>query len=146
MPVNDPATLDRLFATVKTIAVVGLSSDDERPSYGVAAYLQRQGYRIIPVNPYEREVLGEKAYPNLKSVPERVDLVNIFRRPSEVLPHVEEAIAVGAPAVWMQLGVVNARATERALAAGLDVVQDRCIAVEHRRWRARRELSGQVTP
>ena len=146
MPINDPATLDRLFATVKTIAVVGLSSDEERPSYGVAAYLQRQGYRVIPVNPYEREVLGERAYPDLKSVPERVDLVNIFRRPSEVPPHVEEAIAIGAPAVWLQLGVVNQRAAERALAAGLAVVQDRCIAVEHRRWRARRERAGQVTP
>ena len=146
MPLNDPATIARLFATVKTIAVVGLSSDEERSSHGVAAYLQRQGYRIIPVNPYEREVLGEKAYRDLKSVPERIDLVNIFRRPSEVLPHVEEAIAIGAPAVWMQLGVVNPRAVEKALAAGLDVVQDRCIAVEHHRWRAQRVMAGQVTP
>ena len=146
MPINDPATLDHLFSTVKTIAVVGLSSDEERPSYGVAVYLQRQGFRVIPVNPYEREVLGERAYPDLKSVPERVDLVNIFRRPSEVPPHVEEAIAIGAPAVWLQLGVVNQRAAERALAAGLAVVQDRCIAVEHRRWRARRDLAAQGTP
>ena len=146
MPLNDPAAMDRLFATAKTIAVVGLSSDEERSSHGVAAYLQRQGYRIIPVNPYEREVLGEKAYRDLKSVPERIDLVNIFRRPSEVLPHVEEAIAIGAPAVWMQLGVVNPRAVEKALAAGLEVVQDRCIAVEHHRWRARRAMPSQVTP
>ena len=146
MPLNDAATMDGLFATAKTIAVVGLSSDEERPSHGVAAYLQRQGYRIIPVNPYEREVLGEKAYPNLQSVPDPVDIVNIFRRPSEVLPHVEEAIAICAPAVWMQIGVVNHRAVEQAVAAGLAVVQDRCIAVEHHRWRAQRAMAGQVTP
>ncbi|MCW5853220.1 MAG: CoA-binding protein [Anaerolineae bacterium] len=145
MALNDPAAMDHLFATAKIIAIVGLSSDEERPSHGVAAYLQRQGYRIIPVNPYEREVLGERAYRDLQSVPERVDIVNIFRRPTAVLPHVEEAIAMGAPAVWMQLGVVNQRAVERALAAGLAVVQDRCIAVEHNRWRARREMSRQVT-
>ena len=139
MPLNDAATMDDLFATAKTIAVVGLSSDEERPSHGVAAYLQRQGYRIIPVNPYEREVLGEKAYPNLQSVPDPVDIVNIFRRPSEVLPHVLEAINVGAPAIWLQLDVINPRAVQRALAAGLDVVEDRCIAVEHRRWRTARQ-------
>lgn len=142
MPVNDPAVIARLLATARTIAVVGLSSDPDRSSYGVAQYLQRHGYRIIPVNPNETSVLGETAYPDLASVPIKIDLVNIFRRPSELLPHIREAIAIGAPAVWMQLGVVNPQATEAALAAGLKVVQDRCLAVEHTRWRARRQMQA----
>ena len=139
MSVNDPTVIARLLDQAHTIAVVGLSSDPLRPSYGVAAYLQHHGYRVIPINPNETEVLGEKAYPDLASVPDRIDLVNIFRRPSEVLPHVLEAINVGAPAIWLQLDVINPRAVQRALAAGLDVVEDRCIAVEHRRWRTARQ-------
>ncbi len=117
----------------RTIAVVGLSSRPDRPSYGVARYLQQQGYRIIPVNPREREVLGEKAYPDLCSVPEPVEVVDIFRRPRNVPRVVAEAIAIGAKAVWMQLGIVHEAAARRAREAGLAVVMDRCMAVEHRK-------------
>ena len=117
----------------RTIAVVGLSSKRFRPSYGVAEYMQRAGYRIIPVNPEESEVLGEKCYPDLDSVPEAIDIVDIFRR-SEFVPEiVEAAIRKGAKAVWMQEGVTHEEAARRAVEAGLDVVMDRCILKEHRR-------------
>lgn len=122
-----------LLRTSRVIAVVGLSSKRWRPSYGVSEYMQRQGYRIIPVNPRESEVLGEKAYPDLDSVPEPVDIVNIFRR-SEFVPEiVEAAIRKGARAVWMQEGVVHEEAARRAAEAGLVVVMDRCILKEHRK-------------
>ncbi len=115
------------------IAVVGLSSKRWRPSYGVSEYMQRHGYRIIPVNPGESEVLGEKAYPDLDSVPEPVDIVNVFRR-SEFVPEVvEAAIRKGARAIWMQEGVVHEEAARRAAEAGLVVVMDRCILKEHRK-------------
>ena len=117
----------------RTIAVVGLSSKHFRPSYGVAQYLQAAGYRIIPVNPNEREVLGEKSYATLEDVPEKVDIVNIFRRSEEVLPVVESAIRIGAKAVWMQEGVIHPEAAERARQAGLVVVMDLCILKEHRK-------------
>ena len=119
----------------KTIAVVGLSSNPMRPSHGVAEYLQRAGYRIIPVNPNETEVLGEKSYVRLEDVPEKIDVVDIFRRPEHVPGVVESAIRVGAKVVWMQLGIENEEAAERARAAGLAVVQDACILVEHKRRR-----------
>src|SRR6266568_4688885 len=117
----------------KTIAVVGLSSNPMRPSHEVTEYMQRAGYRTIPVNPNETEVLGEKSYARLEDVPEKVDLVNIFRRPEEVPPVVESAIRIGAPVVWMQLGIENEEAAEKARAAGLAVVEDACILVEHRK-------------
>jgi uncharacterized protein len=116
------------------IAVVGLSSKKFRPSYGVAEYMQREGYRIIPVNPNETEVLGEKAYASLEDIPEHVDIVDIFRRSEFVAPLVEEAIRRGAAAVWMQEGVVDEEAAEKARAAGLAVVMDRCILKEHSRY------------
>ncbi|MBI2165906.1 MAG: CoA-binding protein [Chloroflexi bacterium] len=116
----------------KTIAVVGLSPNAERPSFRVSQYMQQQGYRIIPVNPHFSEVLGEKAYPDLGSVPHKIDIVNIFRRPEDVPPVVNEAIAVGAKTVWMQLGIVHEEAGEQARSHRLDVVMDRCILVEHR--------------
>ena len=117
----------------RTIAVVGLSSKRFRPSYGVAEYMQRSGYRIVPVNPEESEVLGEKSYPDLDSVPEAIDIVDIFRR-SEFVPEiVEAAIRKGAKAIWMQEGVIHEEAARRAAEAGLDVVMDRCILKEHRR-------------
>jgi predicted CoA-binding protein len=117
----------------RTIAVVGLSSKRFRPSYGVAEYMQRSGYRIVPVNPEESEVLGEKCYPDLDSVPEEIDIVDIFRR-SEFVPEiVEAAIRKGAKAVWMQEGVIHEEAARRAAEAGLDVVMDRCILKDHRR-------------
>lgn len=122
-----------ILHSARTIAVVGLSSKRYRPSYGVAEYLQRAGYRIIPVNPEETEVLGERAYPDLDSVPEPVDLVDIFRRPEFVPEIVEAAIRKGAKAVWMQEGVVHEAAASRAGAAGIAVVMDRCILKDHRR-------------
>jgi len=120
----------------KTIAVVGLSSEPQRPAYSIARYMKKQGYRIIPVNPGESEVLGEKAYPDLSSVPEQIEIVNIFRRPEFVPGVVEEAIAVGAKVVWMQEGIAHEEAAERADEAGLSVVMDRCIRTEHRRLAA----------
>lgn len=116
-----------------TIAVVGLSGRKSRPSHGVSEYMQRAGYRIIPVNPNEREVLGEKSYPDLESVPVPVDIVNIFRRPEHVPAIVEAAIRIGAKAVWMQEEVVHEEAARRAREAGLAVVMNRCILKEHRR-------------
>jgi len=122
-----------LLRTGRTIAVVGLSSKRNRPSYGVSEYMQRQGYRIIPVNPHETEVFGEKAYPDLDSVPVGIDIVNVFRRSEFVPGIVEAAIRVGARAVWMQEDVVHEEAARRARQAGLAVVMDRCILKEHRR-------------
>jgi predicted CoA-binding protein len=125
--------IKELLKNCKTIAVVGLSSNPMRPSFGVTEYMQEAGYRIIPVNPNEREVLGEKSYARLEEVPEKIDVVNVFRRSEEVLPVVESAIRVGAKAVWMQSGVENEAAAEKARAAGLMVIEDACILVEHRR-------------
>jgi len=124
-----------LFALAKTIAVVGLSSKRNRPSFGVARFLQSAGYRIIPVNPNETEVHGEKAYASLDEIPKdiRVDIVDIFRRPEEVPEVVEAAIRIGARAVWMQEGVVHEAAAARARKAGLFVIMDHCILKEHRR-------------
>jgi len=122
-----------ILKNYKTIAVVGLSSNPARPSYGVTEYMQSAGYRIIPVNPNETEVLGEKSYARLEDVPGKIEIVNVFRRAEDVPPVVESAIKVGAKVVWMQLGIENAEAAERARAAGLIVVEDSCILVEHRR-------------
>jgi len=127
--VADPIT--DLLKTARTIAVVGLSSKRHRPSYGVAEYMQSAGYRIIPVNPNEREVLGEKCYPRLEDVPEKVDIVDIFRRSETVPGVIESAIRIGAKAVWMQEGVIHSEAAERARRAGLTVVMDLCILKEH---------------
>src|SRR5436309_10462330 len=117
----------------KTIAVVGLASNPMRPSHEVTEYMQRAGYRIIPVNPNETEVLGEKCYAQLEDLQEKIDVVNIFRRAEEVPPVVESAIRIGAKVVWMQLGIENEEAAEKARAAGLVVIEDACILVEHRR-------------
>ena len=117
----------------RTIAVVGLSAKRYRPSYGVAEYMQRAGYLIIPVNPHETEVLGEKCYPDVESIPEPIDIVDIFRRPEFVPEIVEAAIRKGAKAIWMQEGVIHEDAARRAREAGLEVVMDRCILKDHRR-------------
>ena len=117
----------------RTVAVVGASSNPERESYGVARYLQEHGYRVIPVNPGETEVLGERAYPDLRSIPEPVEVVDVFRKAEYVPGIVEEAIAIGAKAVWMQSGIRHEAAAERARAAGLEVVMDRCMRTEHRK-------------
>ena len=125
-----------ILQTTKTIAVVGFSSRRSRAGYYVPAYLQERGYRIIPVNPFMEEGLGEKAYADLADIPGPVDLVLLFQRSENVPPFVEKAIQIGAKAVWMQLGIRNKGAADSARAAGLMVVQDACMLVEHRRWQA----------
>ena len=143
MTQHDAQSSDSIYEVLKsshTIAVVGLSSRNFRPSYGVSQYMQDAGYRIIPVNPENTEVLGEKSYARLEEIPEKVDIVDIFRR-SEFVPEiVESAIRIGAKAIWMQEGVINAEAAEKARAAGLFVVMDLCILKEHaRRFRVKRD-------
>ncbi|HEY4839456.1 MAG TPA: CoA-binding protein [Candidatus Acidoferrales bacterium] len=131
---NDDAIRD-LLSKAKIIAVVGLSSKRARASFGVSRYLQSVGYRIIPVNPNETEVLGEKAYPDLDAIPKdvKIDIVDIFRRSEEVPEVVDAAIRLGAPAIWMQEGVINDDAAAKARAAGIFVVTDRCLLKDHRR-------------
>jgi uncharacterized protein len=133
MGINDPAVIEKILAECKTIAVVGLSSNPIRPSYGVTRYMQQQGYRIIPVNPNESSVLGERSYASLSEVPEQVELVDVFRRSAEAGAVMDEAIRVGAKAVWLQEGVIDNVAAQRAEQAGLLVVMDRCILKEHMR-------------
>jgi uncharacterized protein len=127
---TDPIT--DLLKRARTIAVVGLSDNPLRPSHGVSAYMQAQGYRIIPVNPHVNDVLGERAYRSLQDVPEKVDIVNIFRRSEFVGDVVDEAIRLHVPAIWMQEDVINHEAAEKARRAGILVVMDRCILKEHR--------------
>ena len=135
MDINSSQTIRQILDECKTIAVVGLSSNPMRPSNGVARYMQRAGYRVVPVNPNETVVLEEKAYPTLADVPLQVDLVDVFRRSSEAGAAVDEAIRVGARAIWLQEGVIDREAAERALDAGLLVVMDRCWLKEHARLR-----------
>ncbi len=125
--------LRALLMQSRRIAVVGLSDQPSRPSYGVALYMQQHGYTIVPVNPFVHMVLGERAYPDLRSIAGLIDIVDIFRRSDHVEPVVDEAIAVGAKAIWMQLGVVNEAAAQRARVAGLTVVMNRCIKIDHAR-------------
>ncbi len=132
MPASAPDPIGDLLKRARTIAVVGLSNKPLRPSHGVSLYMQQQGYRIIPVNPNIQSVLGEKAYPSLKDVPEKIDVVNIFRRPEFVPEVVDQAIALKVPAVWMQEDVIHEGAAEKARQAGIVVVMDRCILKEHR--------------
>jgi predicted CoA-binding protein len=131
MPNQSGVAIDEILRDCRTIVVVGLSSNPARPSYRVASYMQAQGYHVIPMNPNETTVLGEPAYPSLASVPGTIDLVNIFRKSEDALPIVEEAIARGAKAIWMQEGVVSEAAAARAAQAGLPVVMDRCWRKEH---------------
>lgn len=128
---SEADTIDRIFDRARTIAVVGLSPNPHRPSHGVARYLQRAGYRIIPVNPNVVEVLGERAYPTLRDIREHVDVVDVFRRSAFAGPIVDDAIAIQARAVWLQDGVIDKAAAERARAAGLDVVMDDCMMRRH---------------
>lgn len=127
---RDP--IAELLKHARNIAVVGLSNSPLRPSHGVAAYMQTQGYRIIPVNPQIEEALGEQAYPSLLAVPGKIDIVDIFRRSDAVAEVVDQAIQLKIPAIWMQEGVIDERAADKARAAGIFVVMDRCILVEHR--------------
>jgi uncharacterized protein len=133
MSINSRETIKRILEECRTIAVVGLSSDPYRPSHSVSSYMKRQGYRVIPVNPNETEVLGQKAYGSLAEVPQSIDLVDVFRRPEEAGKAVDDAIAIGAKAVWLQEGVIDHAAAQRALDAGLLVVMDRCWLKEHAR-------------
>ena len=132
MMTNDADMIEMLRAA-RTIAVVGLASKRMRPSYGVAAYMQQHGFRIIPVNPAETEVLGEKAYATLSDVPEKIDIVDVFRHSDAVPAVVDEAVGLGVPYLWLQEDVIHEKAAERARAAGMKVVMDRCISKEHRR-------------
>jgi predicted CoA-binding protein len=131
--INPEAQIQGILERSKTIAVVGLSPDEARDSHQVAAYMQRHGYRVIPVNPNVKTVLGERAYASLREVPEPIDLIDVFRRPEFVPAIVEDTIAVQAPVLWLQLGVVHEAAARRAQQAGIAVVMDRCLMVEHRR-------------
>ena len=130
---NDDKVLKEILLSVKTIASVGLSGNQQKESYWIAAYLQEQGYRIIPVNPTATEILGEKAYPDLQSVPKKIDVVQVFRKPEDVPPVVEDAIQVGVKVVWMQEGIVNEEAARNARDAGIQVVMDACMRATHRR-------------
>jgi len=130
---NEPATVERILSTAKTIAVVGLSPNPHRPSHGVARYLQRAGYRIIPVNPVADEVLGERARASLLEIAEPVDVVDVFRRAEFVSDITDQAIAIKARALWLQDGVVDPESAQRALDAGLDVVMDDCMMRRHAR-------------
>lgn len=128
---NDPKVAEHILRSYRVWAVVGCSSHPWRASHGVSRYLLSQGYSVMPINPNEELVHGEVAYPDLASVPTAIEVVDIFRRSELVMPHVTEAIAVGAKAIWMQLGVWNEEAAELASDAGLDVVMDRCPAIDH---------------
>ncbi len=131
---EEQQTIEKILRTAKTIATVGFSADPAKPSHTVPAYLDSQGYRVIPVNPKVEEALGEKGYASLADVPDAIDVVQIFRPGAEAGPIVDAAIAAGAGAVWMQIGVINEEAAARARAAGLDVVMNQCMKVQHSRW------------
>ncbi|MFM7524594.1 MAG: CoA-binding protein [Betaproteobacteria bacterium] len=127
------AELRRILKNNHTIAIVGLSADWYRPSYFAAKYMQEHGFRIIPVNPKYDEILGEKCYPNLKAVPEPVDIVDVFRKPDDCVPIAQDAVSIGAKVLWLQLGVVNEEAARVAETGGLEVVMDRCVKIEYAR-------------
>ena len=137
---NSDQMMKDILLSTKTIASVGLSSNPGKESYGIVHYLKSQGYRVIPVNPTAEEILGEKSYPDLESVPEKIDVVQVFRKPEDVPPIVESAIKVGAKTVWMQEGIVNEEAGQKAREAGLQVVMDACMRATHRRLIGERPL------
>ena len=130
---DDINTLRRILKDCRVIAVVGLSANWHRPSYFAAKYMQEHGYRVIPVNPQYQEVLGEKCYAALRDIPVKVDMVDVFRKTSDVLPIAEDAVAIGARVLWQQLGVRNQAAADLARARGLEAVMDRCVKIEHGR-------------
>ena len=139
---QNPLTIQRLLNTARTIAIVGLSGNELRPSNFVGYYLKRHGYRVIPVNPRESEILGERSYPSLRDVPEPVDIVDVFRTPDALPAIAQEAIEIHAGALWCQFGVINESAAATAEAGGLPVVMDRCIKVEHARYAGRMHWLG----
>jgi predicted CoA-binding protein len=130
---NNDKEMKEILLSARTIASVGLSSNQEKESYWIVSYLKDQGYRILPVNPTATEILGEKSYPDLSSIPEKVDVVQVFRKPEDVPPVVDEAIKIGAKVVWMQEGVRHEEAAQKARAAGLQVIMDACMRATHRR-------------
>jgi len=130
---NDDNVMKEILLSARTIASVGLSGNQQKESYWIASYLKEQGYRIIPVNPTATEILGEKSYPDLESVPEKIDVVQVFRKPEDVPPVVDDAIKAGTKVVWMQEGIVNEDAAQKARDAGLQVVMDACMRATHRR-------------
>jgi predicted CoA-binding protein len=133
MIINDDAGLRRILENHKVVAMVGLSPKDDRPSNVVARFLMARGYAVIPVNPGQREILGQPCYPDLKSIPVKVDMVDVFRNAADVPPIAADAVAIGARSLWLQLGVINPEAAAAASAAGLDVVMDRCPKIEYAR-------------
>jgi uncharacterized protein len=139
---QDPLAIQRVLNTAKTIAVVGLSDNELRASYFVGYYLKRHGYRVIPVNPRATEILGETSYPSLPDVPEPVDIVNVFRAPAALPEIAEQAVRIGASALWCQFGVINVDGARIAEDGGLTVVMDRCIKVEHARYVGRMHWLG----
>jgi predicted CoA-binding protein len=130
---NDDSEMKEILLSARTIASVGLSSNQEKDSYWIVSYLKEMGYRIIPVNPTAAEIMGEKAYPNLSAIPEKVDVVQVFRKPEDVPPVVDEAIQIGAKVIWMQEGISHEEAAQKARAAGLKVVMNACMRSTHRR-------------
>lgn len=142
---QDPDTIRDILEQAKTIAIVGLSAEQQKASYFVATYLMREGYRIIPVNPKGGKILGQTVYPDLKSIPEKVDLVDVFRPANEVPAIVDQAIAIGAKSVWTQLRIVSFEGAEKARAAGLSVVMDKCIKMEHGRFSGSLHWAGMNT-
>jgi predicted CoA-binding protein len=139
---QDVTDIQRVLHTAKTIAIVGLSNNPLRASYFVGYYMQRHGYRVIPVNPRETEILGETSYPSLRDVPSPVDVVNVFRAPSALPGIADDAVAIGAGTLWCQFGVINLDAARTAADAGLTVVMDRCLKVEHARYVGRMHWLG----
>jgi predicted CoA-binding protein len=134
-----------LLSTAKTIAIVGISAESTKPSNMVGSYLQDEGFRVIPVNPRATDILGEKCYPDLKSIPDKIDIVDIFRPPAEIPGIVDDAIAIGARAVWMQLRLINLAAADKALEAGLYAVVDKCVKMEHGRFGGALHWAGMNT-
>ena len=141
----DIPTLRRILKENHVIAMVGLSANWYRPSFFAAKYMLDHGYRVIPVNPAYQEVLGQKCYASLTEIPEKIDIVDCFRKSEEIVPFAEDAIAIGAKALWMQIGVVNEAAADKARKAGLDVVMDRCLKMEHGRFNGTLHWGGMNT-
>jgi predicted CoA-binding protein len=139
---EDPATIQSILARARTVAIVGLSPNELRPSHFVGFYLQRHGYRVIPINPRETSVLGERSFASLSDVGEHVDVVDVFRAPEAVPAIAEEAVAIGAGALWLQYGVISEEGAEIAVRGGLDVVMNRCMKVEHARYLGRMHWLG----
>jgi predicted CoA-binding protein len=133
MTINDDNELRQILKTIRTVASVGVSSSEEKPSYWIFNYLKEHGYQMIPVNPTASEILGQKTYPDLVTIPKKIEVVQVFRKPEDVPPVVEQAIKVGAKIVWMQKGIINEEAARNAESAGLKVVMNRCMMETHQR-------------